>query len=362
MQMLKLGIWSSFVFGIAALGIVLGLLNKPPVWVFSLNFLAFASLSRLISGRLGHLAAMLGPLNGGILYAIFDNAPLLILCMTAIHDDAPGVAQSCILGSVLANLLLVMGWCFFIAGTRHSESSFGIEYASKVSSLMIVASSALIVPSVVSEARCRADPEECKETLGRVSRAVSICLLVLFVTYLHYRLSSHRMIFIASRFEASISLGTMPGLVAGLIQGALLVAGLGLASGCGNFLMKTLDVASSTRFITERTTTFVLLPIVTDGPSRVDAMVAAYRNEMPKALDFAITRSIHVALFVAPALVLFSWTTQSNCPMTLQFPTPETISLFLGTMLLREVCQDGKSDYLEGAMCIIMFFILSFSF
>lgn len=219
---------------------------------------------------------------------------------------------------------------------------------------MIVASSALVVPSALSEAHCRVD-EDCEEALVRVSRSVSIALLVLFATYLHYRLRSHRARFIEPPFDALNNRPMAELFWISMAEAILLVAVLALTSVSAYFLVRTLDAASDTRFISDRMASFVLLPLATDGPSRLEAIVAAYQNKMPKAIDFAISRSMHVALFVAPVLVLFSWAIQSKCPMTLHFPTPETISIFLGTLLLAEVCRDGQSDYLEGAMCLVMY-------
>ncbi|KAH6987080.1 Ca2+ transporter [Ilyonectria destructans] len=357
MQMFKPISYINILIVFAPLGITAGFLDKSPTLVFNLNFLAIASLSRLNKRRLGRLSAVLGPVGGGLLYATFDNAPLLIV---TIQNNAIRVIQSCILGSVLANLLLVIGWCFFIAGIRHSESNFSTSYASTTSSLMIVASSALVVPSALSEAQCRVD-DDCEEALVRVSHSVSIALLVLFATYLHYRLRSHRALFM-DPFDALSNRPMAELFWIGMAEAILLVGNLALTSLSAYFLVRTLDAASDTRFISDRMASFVLLPLATDGPSRLDAIVAAYQNKMPKAMDFAISRSMHVALFVTPVLVLFSWAIQSKSPMTLHFPTPETISIFLGTLLLAEVCRDGQSDYLEGAMCLVMFMILSFSF
>lgn len=358
--MCKPGSYTNLLIVFAPLGIAAGFLDKSPALVFNLNFLAIASLSKLNNRRLCRLSAVLGPRGGGLLYALFDNAPLLIVGMAAIQNNSIRVIQSCILGSVLANLLLVIGWCFFIAGIRHSESNFSTSYASTTSSLMIVASSALVVPSALSEAQCRVD-DDCEEALVRVSRSVSIALLVLFATYLHYRLRSHRALFM-DPFDALSNRPMAELFWIGMAEAILLVGNLALTSMSAYFLVRTLDAASDTRFISDRMASFVLLPLATDGPSRLGAIVAAYQNKMPKAMDFAISRSMHVALYVAPVLVLFSWAIQSRSPMTLHFPTPETISIFLGTLLLAEVCRDGQADYLEGAMCLVMFMILSFSF
>jgi Ca2+:H+ antiporter len=117
--------------------------------------------------------------------------------------------------------------------------------------------------------------------------------------------------------------------------------------------MRTLSSVTDSNFISSKVVSFVFLPLATDGPARVEAIVAAYKNNMTTALEFAIGRSMNAALFITPTLVLFSWAAQSSDPMTLHFPTLETISIFLGTLLVAELCRDGKSNYLEGAMCLV---------
>lgn len=289
--------------------------------------------------------------------------------ITAIQQGEAKIAQSCILGSVLANLLLVsfnyllllyihinarkvVGWCFLVGSIRHSELIFDINFASAASSLMIVSSTSLVVPSAISEMQCRADAD-CEEKLIRMSRSVSVALLFLFVVYQHYRWRSHRWLFLEAIPPESNDEHGISRMFLGVVEGLLLISVLGLSSLSAYFLLRTLSSVTDSDFISGKTVSFVLLPLATDGPARVEAIVAAYRNSMTTALEFAIGRSMNAALFITPALVLFSWAARSNTPMTLHFPTLETISIFLGTLLVAELCRDGKSNYLEGAMCLV---------
>lgn len=239
-----------------------------------------------------------------------------------------------------------------VGSIRQSELIFNTTFASTASSLMIVASTSLVVPSAISEMQCRADAD-CEDQLIRMSRSVSVALLFLFVIYQHYRWRSHRWLFLEGTPSGLDDEHDISRILLGIFEGLLLISVLGLSSLSAYFLLRTLSSVTDSVFISDKTVSFVLLPLSTDGPARVEAIVAAYRNSMTTALEFAIGRSMNAALFVTPMLVLFSWAAQSSTPMTLHFPTLETISIFLGTLLVAELCRDGKSNYLEGAMCLV---------
>lgn len=252
----------------------------------------------------------------------------------------------------------VVGWCFLVGSIHNRELIFNAAFATTASSLMIVASTSLVVPSAISEMHCRADPD-CEDNLVRMSHSVSLALLFLFVIYQHYRWRSHRQLFLEVTPPVLADSSDISRIVFGIVEGILLISVLGLASMSSYFLMRTLSSVTDSRFISSRAVSFVFLPLATDGPGRIEAIVAAYNNHMTTALEFAIGRSMNVALFITPALVLFSWAAQSSPPMTLHFPTLETISIFLGTLLVAELCRDGKSDYLEGAMCLVTSVLLA---
>lgn len=246
----------------------------------------------------------------------------------------------------------VVGWCFLVGSIRHSELIFNTTFASTASSLMMVASTSLVVPSAISEMHCRVDPD-CEDKLVRMSHSVSIALLFLFVVYQHYRWRSHRRLFVGATSPELEDRSDISRILLGMVEAVLLISVLGLASLSAYFVMRTMSSVTDSNFLSNRVVMFVFLPLATDGPARIEAIGAAYNNHMTTALEFAIGRSMNVALFITPALVLFSWAAQSSAPMTLHFPTLETISIFLGTLLVAELCRDGKSDYLEGAMCLV---------
>jgi Ca2+:H+ antiporter len=140
-----------------------------------------------------------------------------------------------------------------------------------------------------------------------------------------------------------------------MIETLQLACSIVLAVFCGFFFVRAGDVLIHSGIISHKVANFVLFPLAAGGPSRFAAVMAAYHNRMATALEFAIGRSMQVALFVTPVLVLASWAMNGSVGMTLHFPILDTIAVFLGVLLMAELCRDGKSDYLEGTMCIITY-------
>jgi Ca2+:H+ antiporter len=125
-----------------------------------------------------------------------------------------------------------------------------------------------------------------------------------------------------------------------------------LTAAAAFFLMGASDSITESSSISSRLLGLVLLPLVAEGPERVAAMADAYQNHMDHALDFAIGRSMQIALFVTPVLVLLGWAMHISEPMTLHFQPFETVALFLGVLMVTNLIGDGKSNYLEGAICL----------
>jgi Ca2+:H+ antiporter len=219
---------------------------------------------------------------------------------------------------------------------------------------MMVASASLVVPSALSEVHCKADPD-CEDSVLLLSRAIAIGLLLLFTLYLNFRLRSHRTLFEDDLVQDSHGQVEAEPLLRIIAEVVIMSGVLILASFCAVFLIRTVDVVVQSSWISHKVVSFVLIPLVADGPARVEAIIAAYHNRMTVALDFAIGRSMQVALFVAPLLVLISMMMQTSSSMTLHFPSLETISFFLSILLVTELCRDGKSNYLEGAMCLVTY-------
>jgi Ca2+:H+ antiporter len=258
------------------------------------------------------------------------------------------------LGSILSNILLVLGCCFIAGGIRNTrtgmvsgiEQSFNSTVASTMSSLMAVASASLIIPATLF-AVLTSSAEDTEKNILFLSRGTSIILLILYVLYLVFQLRTHAALFDAENLlaegeeEEEPSMGPLP-------AAFVLIAVTVLVAVCAEYLVDSIDALVETAHISKTFVGLVLLPIVGNAAEHVTAIVVALKDKMDLAMGVAIGSSMQIALLVTPFLVILGWII--NQPMTLHFEIFETVVFFLSVLVVTYVIQDGKSNYLEGAM------------
>lgn len=254
------------------------------------------------------------------------------------------------LGSILSNILLVLGCCFLAGGlnpANGSEQSFNITVASTMSSLMAVASASLIVPAALYSqlGKSKASTDD---NILILSHGTAIILLILYILYLYFQLKSHASLFDAEEQteeeEEEEHILTPWTATAALVIVTLLVAV------CAEYLVDSIDSIVETTGISKTFIGLILLPIVGNAAEHVTACIVAYKNKMDLAINVAIGSSLQIALFVTPFLVILGWII--NRDMTLHFETFETVVFFVSVLVVNYLIQDGKSNYLEGAMCL----------
>lgn len=340
-------------------GIIIGELDVDPIAVFVVNFLAIIPLASLLSFATEEISAKLGQTLGGLLNATFGNAVELIVSIIALRDGEIRIVQSSMLGSILSNILLVLGCCFVAGGYNRQEQTFNSTVASTMSSLMAVACASLIIPATLYAALSTSKSSS-DDNILILSHGTAIILLLLYILYLFFQLKTHASLFdeeAAAEDDDPEAEGPILGPWA---AGAVLVIVTILVSLCADYLV------GSIQFIVEQTgmsKTFIgliLIPIVGNAAEHVTACVVAYKDKMDLAIGVAIGSSMQIALFVTPFLVLLGWAIDK--PMTLHFQTFETVVFFLSVLVVNYLIQDGKSNYLEGAMCLGTYFIIALAF
>jgi Ca2+:H+ antiporter len=268
------------------------------------------------------------------------------------------------LGSILSNILLVLGCCFFVGGLKYSEQSFNSTVASTMSSLMAVASASLIIPATLYAAISGSShngDKEAQDNILILSHGTSIILLLIYVMYLYFQLRSH-----AELFEETNASDTEGG--AGATEEeeeeeerllnpwaatvALIIVTIMVAI-CADYLVGSIDDIVQTTGMSKTFIGLVLIPIVGNAAEHVTAVVVAYKDKMDLAIGVAIGSSLQIALFVTPFLVILGWI--MGIEMTLHFQTFETVAFFISGLVVTLLIQDGKSNYLEGGMCLGMY-------
>ncbi|KAF9885781.1 hypothetical protein FE257_012363 [Aspergillus nanangensis] len=349
------------------LGIISGALNWDSTAVFVLNFFAIVPLASLLSFATEELAATMGQALGGLMNATFGNAVELIVSIIALKDNQIRVVQASMLGSILSNILLVLGCCFFVGGLRYSEQTFNSTVASTMSSLMTVASASLIIPATLYASLSSSDnnAKQTDKNILLLSHGTAIILLILYVMYLYFQLKSHAALFEEVPNEDMENQGDLveaeeDHILSPVAATIALILVTILVAICADYLVGSIDSIVEKTGMSRTFIGLILIPIVGNAAEHVTAVVVAWKGKMDLAIGVAIGSSLQIALFVTPFLVILGWI--MDRPMSLHFHIFETVAFFISGLVVTFLIQDGKSNYLEGGLCLGMYMILALAF
>lgn len=260
------------------------------------------------------------------------------------------------LGSILSNILLVLGCCFISSGIKREEARFNETVASTMSSLMAVAATSLIIPATLYSSLSDSNSDT-EANILVLSRGTSIIMLILYCLYLVFQLKTHTKLFDAEAQDGEEEEEHILGTVAATICLILVTV---LVAACAEYLVDSIDAIVEESGISKTFIGLILLPIVGNAAEHVTAVVVAYKGKMDLAVGVAIGSSLQIALFVTPFLVMLGWIIGQ--PMTLNFEGFETVVFFLSVLVVNYLIQDGKSNYLEGCMCLGTYIIIAIAF
>ncbi|KAL9607421.1 MAG: hypothetical protein Q9167_007664 [Letrouitia subvulpina] len=341
------------------LGILAGALGWKATAIFVLNFLAIVPLASLLSFATEELSVKLGQTLGGLMNATFGNAVELIVSIVALKNNEIRIVQASMLGSVLSNILLVLGCCFLAGGIRFPEQRFNETVASTMSSLMAVSTASLIIPATLYAAM--GGPKGDKDdNILILSHGTAVILLILYGLYLFFQLKTHAHLFDEERDAEEGGQPEEEHILSPWEAGAALVIVTVLVAICAEYLVDSIDSIVESAHISRTFIGLILLPIVGNAAEHVTAVVVASKDKMDLAIGVAIGSSMQIALLVTPFLVILGWI--MNRQMTLHFEIFETVVFFLAVLVTNYLISDGKSNYLEGAMLVGMYVIIGKSY
>lgn len=282
------------------------------------------------------------------------------------------------LGSILSNILLVLGCCFFAGGLKYPQQRFNDTVASTMSSLMVVSTASLVIPATLYSVM-RGKNVNQDDNILILSHGTAVILLLLYVLYLVFQLRTHSQLFDAEGEAEEDGEQEEGRVLSPVAAGIALVLITVLVAVCAEFLVDSIDSIVQKAHISKTFIGLVLLPIVGNAAEHVTAVVVAMKDKMDLAIGVAIGSSMQIALLVTPFLVILGWI--MDRPMTLHFETFETVVFFLSVLITSYVIavsstsplkqmkernlttrQDGKSNYLEGAMLLGMYTIIALAF
>lgn len=243
------------------------------------------------------------------------------------------------LGSILSNILLVLGCCFFAGGIKYREQRFNNVVASTMSSLMVVSTASLIIPATLYAVMRKQEDAIQKDNILILSHGTAIILLLLYVLYLFFQLKTHSDFFDAEGEGEQNGEQKEDRILSPPAAGVALVLVTVLVAVCAEYLVDSIDSIVQTAHISKTFIGLVLLPIVGNAAEHVTAVVVALKNKMDLAIGVAIGSSMQIALLVTPFLVILGWIMDK--PMTLHFETFETVVFFLSVLITSYVIAVG---------------------
>ncbi|KAF9186903.1 hypothetical protein BGZ51_001693 [Haplosporangium sp. Z 767] len=330
------------------LGIIAEQLHWSDVTVFSLNFIAIIPLAKLLGYATEEIALRLGENLGALLNASFGNAVELILAIFALKEGKIDVVQASVLGSVLSNLLLVLGFCFVCGGFKFQSQTFNQTAAQTSASLLALSCLSLLIPAAFHATASEIDQTS---NIKHLSYGTSIVLLVVYILYLIFQLKTHTHLYESENEEEE-----EPVLPLWLAIVLLLVVTVVVAI-CAEFLVGSIEGLSQSWNISPTFIGLIMLPIVGNAAEHVTAVSVAMKNKMDLAIGVAIGSSMQIALFVTPLMVIIGWIIGQ--PMTLFFNTFETCVMFVSVLIVNYLIQDGESNWLEGVMLLSTYVIVA---
>lgn len=221
-----------------------------------------------------------------------------------------------------------------------------------MSSLMAVSSASLIIPATLWAALSTSDHEisEDDPRIMLLSRGTSILLLLLYISYLFFQLKTHHYLFDAENQQGEDE--DEEHILSPWAAGVALLVVTVMVAICAEYLVGSIDDIVETAHISKTFIGLILIPIVGNAAEHVTACIVAYKGKMDLAIGVAVGSSLQIAIFVTPFLVILGWA--MGQPMNLHFKGFETVMFFVAVLVVNYLIQDGKSNWLEGAMCLGM--------
>jgi Ca2+:H+ antiporter len=277
------------------------------------------------------------------------------MSMVALSKGDIRVVQANMIGSVLSNLLLGLGCCIMAAGGFAGDSTFNAEAAGAMSSLMTLASAAIIIPAVYVAFDARQQDELLNSVLV-LSRGTSIVLLVLYLVYLDFSLRTHAKLFeepkVAEPPRDPKKKKKKPVKLSPHVAISALTVVTFLIGICSDNIVSELDDIASHLHINKSFISLIILPAVGNAAEYITAITSAQKNNMNFAVSVAVGSSLQISLLVCPVLVMAGWA--MGVPMTLHFEPFYVIVFFLSVLIVGMLVADGASNHLEGAMLVGM--------
>ncbi|KAI3906611.1 hypothetical protein MKW98_009519 [Papaver atlanticum] len=330
-------------------------------WVFGLSLVALTPLAERLSFLTEQIAFETGPTIGGLLNATCGNATELIIAIFALYTGKIDVVKYSLLGSILSNLLLVLGTSLFCGGLANlnSEQRYDRKQADVNSLLLLMGLLCHSLPLMFRYASTSRTDLTANPTLT-MSRVSCIIMLIAYIAYLFFQLKTHRQLFEAQEGDDD-DLSSEEEAVIGSWSAFIWLAGMTVVIAfLSEFVVGTIEDASESWGISVSFISIILLPIVGNAAEHAGAVIFAFKNKLDITLGVALGSSTQISMFVIPLCVIVAWI--MGIEMDLDFNLLETGSLALSVIITAFTLQDGTSHYLKGLVLLLCYFVIAACF
>ncbi len=355
--------WPNLLVQFFGVAIALDLAHANATLIFFASALGVVPTAALMGRATEELAHRAGPGIGGLLNVTFGNAPELIIALFALEKGLQEVVKASIIGSILGNLLLVMGAAMLIGGWGRERQKFVAEAASAQATMLLLATVALVLPAMFLLASGGELPQLGEEatnfpsSVEHMSFAVAIVLLLSYFAGLWFSLKTHRDVFNPDTEQEDI-----PAHAWSIKKSVGLLAGAGVAVGLmSEILVGSIEEASEGIGLSPFFVSLIIVAVVGNAAEHWVAVYFAARDKMDIAIAIAIGSSAQIALFVMPVLVLVSFVL-GPFPLSLEFSGLEIGAILLAVLTAAHVSQDGESTWFEGVQLLAVYVVLGIVF
>ncbi|WVZ70126.1 hypothetical protein U9M48_018819 [Paspalum notatum var. saurae] len=365
LQEVFLGTKLAVLFPAVPLAIAAQCASFGQVWVFTLSMIGLIPLAERVSFLTEQIAIYTGPTVGGLLNATCGNATELIIALFALIQGEIEVVKCSLLGSVLSNLLLVLGTSLFCGGIVNMDAKqpYDRTQADVSTGLLILGALCQSLPLMLRYAVGAGEHTVAAPTTGLdLSRACSIIMLLAYVAYLFFQLKTHAQLFEPQEVDddgADHEDDELPviGFASGLFWLAFKTVLIAILS---EYVVGTIEPASQSWGLSVSFISIILLPIVGNAAEHAGAIIFALKNKLDITLGVALGSATQISMFVVPLSVIVAWI--AGIQMDLDFKLLETGSLFVSVLVTAFTLQDGSSHYLKGILLLLCYIVIGACF
>ena len=327
-----------------------------PTALFVCSALGIIPVAGWIGRATEALAARVGEGLGGLLNATFGNAAELIIAGVALSKGLTNVVKASITGSIIGNVLLVLGLSILMGGTKYKEQRFNRTAARTSGISLSLAAIGLVIPTVFHRAAARTPGGWSPVVEQKLSMAIAVVLFVTYFCMLGFSLWTHKHFFQSAHAHAEES-GAQWSRGKAII---ILIVATTLVAVLSEFLVGTIENVRDSVGLTEVFVGVIVVAIVGNAAEHSTAILMAMKDKMDLSVGIAIGSSLQIALFVAPLLIFLSYL--FGRPMDLEFTMPEVVAVVVSVYVLFQISGDGETNWIEGIQLLSLYVILGILF